>query len=252
MCFHTSQIQTVKKLEKRYNADLSDESQRELFDIPRYHINGFSHSQLLIIPQEKPSVLAAATWGIAPEHKTVSELKAYYKEAVKFGGGLNARAEKAFSHFIYKQSILGKRCLIPVTAFFEPHEFKGKKYPFVIKRKTPTATTATTTATNLSLAGFYTRIQNVVTFTILTQDASPLFVKIHNKKKRQPVILSDQQEKQWLSNELQQSEIEAILKNHFDEDQLEYYPVSKDLFHPKVNSDVETILERKTYPNLSF
>lgn len=61
MCFHTSQIQSVKKLEQDYHVQLSDENQRDLFDTPRYHINGFSHAQLLIIPQEKPSVLAAAT-----------------------------------------------------------------------------------------------------------------------------------------------------------------------------------------------
>ncbi|WP_322962747.1 hypothetical protein [Psychroflexus curvus] len=49
---------------------------------------------MLIIPQEKPSVLAAATWGIATESKKVGGLKDYYKEAAKFGGGINARSEK--------------------------------------------------------------------------------------------------------------------------------------------------------------
>jgi hypothetical protein len=61
MCFHTSQIQKVEQIEKQYKVKLSDESQRGLFNQPRYHINGFTHSQLLIIPQEKPSVLAVLT-----------------------------------------------------------------------------------------------------------------------------------------------------------------------------------------------
>jgi len=243
MCFHTSQIQKVEQLEKQYKVKLSDESQRELFDQSRYHINGFTHSQLLIIPQEKPSVLAAATWGIAPENKKVSELKAYYKEAVKFGGGLNARAEKAFEHFLYRQSIFTKRCIVPVSAFFEPHDHKGKKYPFVFKPKSEDS---------LSLAGLYTRIDNKVTFTILTQEASPLFAKIHNKKNRQPVILNAEQVNEWLDNGLKEEGIANLLKAHFDEDQLNLHAVSTDLFHPKVNSDVEEILDRVEYEELEI
>ncbi len=241
MCAHTSQIQNVQKLEEQYKVKLSDESKREMFDEPRYHIIGFTHSQLLIIPQEKPSVLAAATWGIAPESKKVGELKAYYKEARKFGGGINARSEKAFNHFLYKQSIFTKRCFIPVSAFFEPHDHKGDKYPFVFKPKDKDF---------ISLAGIYTRIENKVTFAILTKEASPLFAKIHNKKNRQPVMLSSEQENEWLKDDLEEEEIKSILNQDFDEDQLEYYPVSKDLFHPKENSNVESILDRVEFEDL--
>ncbi|PKG44070.1 SOS response-associated peptidase [Psychroflexus sp. MES1-P1E] len=241
MCFHTSQIQQVEQIEKQYKVKLSDESQRGLFDQPRYHINGFTHSQLLIIPQEKPSVLAAATWGIAPENQKVSELKVYYKEAVKFGGGLNARAEKAFVHFLYRPSIFTKRCIVPVSAFFEPHDHKGKKYPFVFKPKSEGS---------LSLAGLYTRIDNKVTFTLLTQEASPLFARIHNKKNRQPIILNVKQADHWLDNDLKEEAIANLLKAHFDEDQLNTHAVSTDVFHPKVNSDVEEILDRVEYEEL--
>lgn len=241
MCFHTSQIQPVKQLEQHYQVKLSDENQRDLFNTPRYHINGFSHAQLLIIPQEKPEVLAAATWGIAPEHKKVNELQAYYKAAVKFGGGLNARAEKGFDHFLYKKSVFSKRCIIPVSAFFEPHEHNKTKYPFVFKPKS---------SDFLSLAGIYTRIENVVSFSIFTHEASPLFAKIHNKKNRQPVILHKSVEKKWLSSDLQKQEMQHILQTHFNEDELEYHPVSKDLFQPKINSDVEGILNRVAYKEL--
>ena len=241
MCFHTSQIQKVEQIENQYKVKLSDERQRGLFDQPRYHINGFTHSQLLIIPQEKPSVLAAATWGIAPENQKVSELKVYYKEAVKFGGGLNARAEKTFEHFLYRQSIFRKRCVVPVSAFFEPHDHKGKKYPFVFKSKLKGS---------LSLAGLYTRIDNKVTFTILTQEASPLFARIHNKKNRQPVILNAEQADHWLDNDLKEEGIANLLKAHFDEDQLTIHAVSTDLFYQKVNSDVEESLDRVEYREL--
>ncbi|WP_019038493.1 SOS response-associated peptidase [Psychroflexus tropicus] len=241
MCAHTSQIQKVEQFEEQYNVKLSDESSRELFNQPSYHIIGFTHAQMLIIPQEKPSVLAAATWGIAPENKKVGELKDYYKEAAKFGGGINARAEKAFDHFLYKQSIYTKRCIIPVSAFFEPHDHEGSKYPFVFKSKDNNS---------LSLAGIYTRIENKVTFAILTQEASPLFARIHNKKNRQPLILDEEQVSEWLKDDLNESQIKTLLQTHFDENQLKYYPVSSDLFSPKVNSNVDGILDRVEYEEL--
>lgn len=146
---------------------------REYFDVSRYHMNGFSHPNMLVIPQVKSNVLAPGVWGIVPGNKTKAEMKPYFKEAVKYGGGLNACSEKVFQHFIYKNSIMENRCIIPVSGFFEPHDHKGKKYPFHFKDKENQP---------LALAGLYTFIDTFITFTILTKDASPLFAKIHNKK----------------------------------------------------------------------
>ncbi|MBZ9627448.1 SOS response-associated peptidase [Psychroflexus sp. CAK1W] len=36
---------------------------------------------------------------------------------------------------MYKQSIYTKRCIVPVSAFFEPHDHKRTKFPFVFKPK---------------------------------------------------------------------------------------------------------------------
>ncbi|WP_434035474.1 SOS response-associated peptidase [Formosa sp. 4Alg 33] len=173
MCFHTSQIKKVKTLEKTFKVNITDIALVDYFDKPRYHLNGFTHPNMLVIPQQKPEVLAPAVWGIVPENKTSDEIKPYYKEAVKFGSGLNARTEKAFQHFIYKDSIMEKRYIISVSGFFEPHEYKGKKYPYHFKNEDEST---------MALAGLYTVIDTFITFTILTKEASPLFAKIHNKK----------------------------------------------------------------------
>jgi putative SOS response-associated peptidase YedK len=241
MCFHTSQTKKVVFLEKRYDVELTNTDVRDAYDVPRYHLNGFAHPNMLIIPQEGPSALAPALWGIVPNNKTQAQIKAYYKDAIRYGGGLNAQSEKLFDHFIYKHSVFTRRCIIPVSGFFEPHEHKGKKYPFHFKHKEDDV---------LSLAGLYTIIENAVTFTILTKQASPLFAKIHNKKQRQPVILQKDTEQDWLKDDLNENRIKELLHNDFKEDDLMTYPVSRDLFSPKVNSDVESILEQVEYPEL--
>ncbi|WP_417873505.1 SOS response-associated peptidase [Xanthomarina gelatinilytica] len=243
MCFHTSQTKKVVELENRFKVKISDESLIDYFNTPKYHLNGFAHPNMLVIPQERSDVLVPAVWGIVPSNKSKEEIKPYFKEAVKYGGGLNARSEKVFQHFIYRSSIMEKRCIIPVSGFFEPHDHKGIKYPFHFKDKGDKP---------LALAGLYTVIERFITFTILTKEASPLFAKIHNKKNRQPVILDEANTHNWLSTDLNETDIKDILKFTYPEDTLEVYSVSKDLFSPKVDSDVASIIDKVKYEGLEI
>ncbi len=244
MCFHTSQTKKVVELENRFKVSLHDDELREAYDNnPFYHLNGFAHPDLLIIPQEEPSVLVPGKWGIVPQNKTIAQLDSYYKEAVKFGGGLNAQAEKLFNHFIYKPAATSRRCLIPVTGFFEPHEHQGKKYPFYISRKDKEA---------FALAGIYTLIEGLPTFSILTKTASPLFAKIHNQKKRQPVLISPYHEQDWLDDHLNENQIQELIHLNYPEGELNPYTVSKDLFSPKINSDIPEITEHIGYEGVGL
>ncbi len=242
MCFHTSQTKKVLELENRFKVSLHDDDARDAYDIPSYHLNGFAHPEMLFIPQEEPSVLGIGVWGIAPSNTSISNLKDYYKKAVTFGGGLNAQSEKLFNHFIYKTSATTKRCIIPVTGFFEPHEYSGKKYPYHIKRKDDDV---------FGLAGLYTSIDEYFTFTILTKQASPLFAEIHNKRERQPILLSKDIESDWLSDNLGEDDIKELINTPYNESELDTYTVSKDLFKAREYTNVETITRKVDYPELN-
>ena len=242
MCFHTSAFHKTKKVEKRFEVKLISEQFRPIFDQPNYHLNGFSHPNMLVIPQEKYDVLAPGVWGIVPSIKKSQDIKAYHKEAVKYGGGLNAQSEKLFSHYLYRVSALTRRCIIPVSGFFEPHEHLKKKYPFFIQSKDREP---------LALAGIYSVIDSYITFAILTKPASPLFENIHNLKKRQPVILIDDQIHNWLAHNLDQKDVKEIVNMEYPETNLEAYTVSKDVFSPKLDSNTKAIIERVDYLELS-
>ena len=241
MCFHTSISHKTAILETHFKVKLNDENLRSTFDRPQYHLNGFSHPNMLVIPQEKKELLAPGVWGIVPSNKSSNQIKEYYKEAVRYGGGLNARSEKIFNHFIYKESIMERRCVIPVSGFFEPHDHKKKKYPFYIQNKEKKP---------LALAGLYSVIDTYITFTILTKEASPLFEKIHNLKKRQPIILNESDYKNWLSPDLNEKDINDLILEDYSESKLEAYSVSKDLFSPKVDSNIEDITTEVQYAEL--
>ncbi|RAJ16378.1 SOS response-associated peptidase [Olleya aquimaris] len=242
MCFHTSVKDRVIKIEKRFGVTISDTNIVTLFDQPNYHLNGFAHPNMLVIPQGKPEVLAPGVWGIVPDDNTPETIKPYYKEAVRFGGGLNAQSEKLFSHFVYKNVALTQRCIIPVSGFFEPHTVGKKKFPFYIHRQDDQL---------MGLAGIYTVIGTYITYSILTKKASPLFAEIHNVKNRQPVILEPSLEQDWLNPELSTTEVMELIAEPFPDSTLETYPVSKELFSPKVDSNTADSIKPVQYPELN-
>ncbi len=139
--------------------------------------------------------------------------------------------------------MFNQRCIVPVTGFFEPHERNKKKYPVYIHRKDDTI---------FSLAGIYTVIGKIVTFSILTKAANPFFETIHNIKKRQPVILNLSTEKEWLQNGLTDIEIKEILQKEYDSNTLEAYTISKDLYRTQLDSNHPKITQQVTYDELGY
>ena len=51
-------------------------------------------------------------------------------------------------------------------------------------------------------------------------------------------------------NDLKESHIQELTSTSYEEEYLEAYTVSKDLFSPKVNSDIESITHKFDYPEL--
>lgn len=245
MCYSTRITRKAEELEKHYAvAKLLGERVLEE-ELIYNHANGFSHPLLWIIPQEQSCHITPSLWGLMPSNKLGAERADYYKESVKFGSGLNAQSEKLFDHFIYKYSALTKRCIIPVDGFFEPHTApKNFKIPFYFERKNRDI---------ISLAGLYTiTADGYNTFTILTKPATPLFAKIHNTKFRRPVILRDEDIDVWLDTRLTPADIHNVIDDDLDDTSLNAYPISKDLYSPKVDSNRDDIIEQMDYPELEI
>jgi putative SOS response-associated peptidase YedK len=241
MCFHASQTKTTTQLEDRFKVLRDDINAIEEGDFTFYHSNGFEHREIAIITQEASDVLEPATWGIMPSNEVATNQKEYYKNAAKWGAGLNAKSEKVFDHFIYSNSIYEQRCIIPFDGFFEPHDFEGKKYPYYITRKDKDS---------FALAGLYTiTADGCLTTTILTKPADPLLASIHNLKLRQPVLLRRDLENEWLNDNLNENNIKELINSSYQEKDLQTYTVGNDIFK-RVNSNHKGILEHINYTEL--
>lgn len=243
MCFHASIVTSAKQVEIQFQSSFVNERVKSNFDKPHYHLNGFEHPNLPIITQELPDVILPAVWGIVPASEHPGHLELYFKKASKYGGGLNARSEKLNSHFLYKQLYKSQRCMVIVTSFYEPHKYKNTSYPYIIRRAD---------LKPFALAGLYTRFENgLVTCTILTKPAMPYLAEIHNVKKRQPVILTQKNQKYWLDHSISENDIFTIVNENVDAKDLQSYSVNKSLFSPKQDSNVPSILEHVAYPELN-
>ena len=239
MCFHASQIKTTTQLEDQFKVIRDDSNAIGEHDFTFYHSNGFEHRDIAIITQEASDILEGATWGIMPSNENTVNQKEYYKNAAKWGAGLNAKSEKVFDHFIYSNSIYEQRCLIPFNGFFEPHDVEGKKYPYYIRRKDKEC---------FALAGLYTiTADGHLTTTILTKPADPFLAGIHNLKLRQPVLLNKELENEWLNHNLNDASIQEVINTPYSEIDLEAYTVSNTIFK-RVGTNNEQSLQPFNYP----
>lgn len=247
MCYNTRISRKKKELEEHYRilamVGEMDENEELIYN----QANGFAHPNMWIIPQEKPNTMIPVMWGLIPHYKMGADAKAYYKEQIRYGSGLNAKSEKLFESNNYKKSALTRRCIIPVDGFFEPHRIvKGKPYsiPFYFHRKDEAP---------INLAGIYAVTPDkVVTFTILTKAATPLFAKIHNKKFRRPVLLQDEDIDVWLDSTLTESQVKNVIDDDMPDVELNAYPVSQDLYKRGGEGDRENIIEKVDYTDIEI
>ena len=138
---------------------------------------------------------------------------------------INSRIETVQDKYIFKESYLKRKCLIPANGYYEWKKENGHKKPFFIQ--VPNLET-------IYFAGLWkiSKIDdfNKKTFTILTKQANNFIQKIHH---RMPIILDINEGLKYLNNDNDQTlniNFKSELEKH-----LEYYQVSNFVNNPKNN-----------------
>jgi len=248
MCYGTRVIKKAKELENYYHIKAAYGELDEESELLYHYANGFAHPNMWILPQEKKGTMIPVLWGLIPSYELGANAQAYYKKTIPYGSGLNARSEKLFESNNYRSSALTKRCIIPVDGFYEPHNAKknGKdfKVPFYFHRRNEDP---------IHLAGIYAVTKDkMITFTILTKEATPLFAKIHNTKFRRPVILQDDDVDLWLDDALKEDDIFNVIDDDLPDALLHTYPISKDLYKRNGEGDRADIIAPVPYAELEI
>lgn len=197
MCFYYH----LSKLAQRYKERAENIEILRKMDL----VNGFNHPEMPVITD---SELKLMNWGLIPFWSKDDKIKSYT---------LNARAETIFEKPSFKNRISTNRCIIPANGYFEWKHTGNKKQPYFIHLKNQDS---------FSFAGIWDEWLNSLTgeiinsFSIITTTANPLLAEIHNTKKRMPVILTEENEFNWVNKGLTKNEISEFLKplaqEHFE------------------------------------
>lgn len=242
MCYHDSKDFKNEDLEvyydyKRIYGDLAEEEFEKQWGNGYYHENGFDfHPSPVLVDKE---TIGLFNWGLIPWFtKSMEDARMLRSKT------LNCISEEMFEKPSYRDSVKdGKRCLIPMTGFFEWkwQDSKGKeKTPYYIHLKGQKI---------FSVAGLYSTWHDKATgtdhntYTVLTTKANPLMEEIHNSKKRMPVIIPREYEKDWLSLNLSKEDVLALCQP-FDSSKMDAYPISKLITSRKEDSNVPQVLQR--------
>lgn len=188
MCFFSKISKTAKEVENRFNAKFDNAQEFK----PSFY-NGFQFPKTPVITNVDLQKIQLYQWGLIPTWAKEDSIKKYT---------LNAKIETLKEKPSFKNSI-NNRCLVISDGFFEWQwlDEKGKqkkRYLVTLPNKELFA-----------FAGLWSEWtdkqsnEKIYSYTIITTEANELMSKIHNSKKRMPVILALENEKDWLNgNEL--------------------------------------------------
>ncbi|NLY91856.1 MAG: SOS response-associated peptidase [Firmicutes bacterium] len=243
MCFFYALSATAQSLANRYQlkADFAWELTAELA-MPKYYVSGFDFPKMPVLTNDQPGRLQAMTWGLIPSWVKTPEQAAQIRRKT-----LNARAETVLEKPSFRQAIRRRRCLVPADGFYEWRAFQGKKYPYYIFLKDKAI---------FSFAGIWEEWVDpatgelLKTYSILTTEANPLLAKIHNLKKRMPVILPRAQERVWLADGVDEAALQSLMQP-FPAELMAAYPISRLITARAVDRNSPEVQAPYVYPELA-
>ena len=256
MCFYNgidiSRAQHVKlnKMEKQFsdfNLNLH-QPMASGFDYPLWPV-------VKPIDNGEDFVIEMMHWEFIPSYVRTSEALLHFRKGginPKTGrkdiphNTLNAIGEEVLNKVTYKDAALHRRCLVLSSGFYEWRHFtpsggKDTAYPYYIELKDQEF---------FFMAGIFnpwvdqSSGETINSFAILTTAANPLMEKIHNKKKRMPVVLTEEKASHWIRADLSADEISALATFQIDDASMKAHTVRKDF------RQLEEPRESFEYPDL--
>lgn len=209
-------------------------------EIPNlYMVSGFAHPKLPVITDDE---FVLKQWGLIPSWAKSKEDAFELRDKT-----LNAKGETIYEKPSFNQNILSRRCLLPVSGFFEWRDFNNNKYPYFIEPSNAPGFllgSVFDTWLDKSTGEVYD------TFSIVTTAANPLMEMIHNVKKRMPLILDLESADKWLNPLSTPEQIKSLILP-YDEINMNAHTISKVAGNSKVNRNYSEILEPVDYPELN-
>ena len=218
MCGRYALAEEHEALRLRYG--FVDDPDGTYHQVQRYNIAPTQTTA--IITNGEGLKVRAMRWGLIPH---------WAKDPAIGNSLINARSETASEKPSFRDSFRSKRCLVPATGFYEWKKVPGekRKQPVYIKLRDQEI---------FSFAGLWSSwfdpksSSELLTYTILTTDASDFMKEIHH---RMPVILTPETERTWLDLSTDGPTINRLFAP-YPADRIEAYPVGLTVNSPRNDS----------------
>ena len=235
MCFTIEVHLTRKAIENRFSVDTS-----ALYDFDfNYFYRAFSNPMIPVIAGDQPEQVSQMQWGLIPswarDRKKAMQLRK---------GCYNARSESLQEKPSFREALIKGRCLVLAHGFFEWQHIKGARIPWYIRLKDDSP---------FAFAGLADAWQDPEdgsihqTCSIVTTEANPLMEKIHNTKKRMPVILTRENEKGWISGDISLLKARQLLLP-YDQEEMHAHTIAPGITDPKADPGDPKIIQAHEYP----
>ncbi len=210
----------------------------------QYHNNAFLHNLLPVVTQAAPRVVQAYRWGLIP-----AWVKDRGKAFELWDMTLNATCENIFEKPSFKGSAMTQRCLIVVNGFYENRHEGQHKYPYFVYLKD---------GRPFFLGGLYNEWTDretgelFQTCAIITTPANGLMARVHNTKKRMPLIIDRGEAAAWLDPKATKEKIQSLM-HAYDEERMGAHTVSRLINQYRSRpTNVPEVCREVVYPELAL
>ena len=202
MCGRSSLTKTQKQLEDRFQATFYSDELVRYNPLPNFNVAP-SHIMPVITGLDSAH-FTAMRWGLIPSW--AKDIKIGYKM-------INARKETLHEKNAFKSGLKNRRCLIPADGFYEwKKSTKGKEayHISLVGQKL------------FAMAGIWDKWisptgEELFSYTIITQKPNTIMKDIHD---RMPAILTPEQEKDWLSDDISAQQLINEISPYLDEEMI--------------------------------
>lgn len=186
MCGRVFETYTIEELERRYLNQRLRRAPSPDF-APNYNLAPTEVSPVVRV-RDGDNAIEFFRWGLVPFW--AKDLKSAAKYSL-----INAKSEEIVKKRSYKEPFEKRRCIVPLSGFFEWMRTGKTKRPFVVRLKDEPI---------MSVAGVWEKWRSkdsgeeIFSFSIVTTGANKALSGIHD---RMPVILGRTDEEKWLDPE---------------------------------------------------
>lgn len=195
MCFNISIVSNANVIEYQFNAQFHTDFTFE----PKKHISAFTNPTIPVITSENQHKIQPLYWGLIP-HWVKDSNHANQIRRMTY----NAKSETIAVKPSFRDAFKKNRCLVIVDGFYEWQSTTSGKICHYIQSNN---------CKLFAFAGIYSEWidklsgEYIKSVSILTQSANSMMAKIHNIKKRQPVIINPKQYEMWLKSNIEYDNI---------------------------------------------